>query len=178
MALLRRFSRLVLADLHALLDQLEEPDILLRQAVREMEEILGRQQQQHKQLLRELAQIDQREDEINQAQTAVEHELDLCFEYGRESIARTLLKRRLEAQCVLRLLAQRRDRVVRSRGELEENIAQNRAQLESIKEKVELLTIDKPQAPAAETWPDMALAIRDQQVEIELLREKQKRGLQ
>ena len=41
MALISRVSRLLRADLHAVLDHLEEPDVLLRQAVREMEEALA-----------------------------------------------------------------------------------------------------------------------------------------
>ena len=39
MALITRFSRLFRADLHAVLDRIEEPDVILRQAVREMEEV-------------------------------------------------------------------------------------------------------------------------------------------
>ena len=42
MALIKRLSRLFAADLHAVLDQIEEPEALLKQAVREMEEELAR----------------------------------------------------------------------------------------------------------------------------------------
>ncbi len=40
MALITRVSRLFQADFHAVLDRIEEPEVLLRQAVREMEEEL------------------------------------------------------------------------------------------------------------------------------------------
>ena len=42
MALITRVSRLFQADLHAVLDRIEEPEVLLKQAVREMEEELAR----------------------------------------------------------------------------------------------------------------------------------------
>ena len=42
MTLIARVSRLFRADLHAVLDRVEEPDLVLRQAVREMEEDLAR----------------------------------------------------------------------------------------------------------------------------------------
>ena len=42
MALINRMSRLFTADVHAVLDRIEEPDVLLRQAIREMEEALER----------------------------------------------------------------------------------------------------------------------------------------
>ena len=41
MALITRVSRLFQADFHAVLDRIEEPEVLLRQAVREMEEELA-----------------------------------------------------------------------------------------------------------------------------------------
>ena len=45
MALITRVSRLFQADFHAVLDRIEEPEVLLRQAVREMEEELARDEQ-------------------------------------------------------------------------------------------------------------------------------------
>ena len=40
MALINRISRLFKADFHAVLDQIEEPEQLLKQAIREMEDDL------------------------------------------------------------------------------------------------------------------------------------------
>ena len=37
MALITRISRLFTADFHAVLDRIEEPDVLLKHAIREME---------------------------------------------------------------------------------------------------------------------------------------------
>ena len=39
MALINRLSRLFKADFHAVLDQIEEPELLLKQAIREMEAV-------------------------------------------------------------------------------------------------------------------------------------------
>ncbi len=57
MALITRVSRLFQADFHAVLDRIEEPDVLLRQAVREMEEELARDEQRSKLLQHELRQL-------------------------------------------------------------------------------------------------------------------------
>ena len=38
MPIINRISRLFTADLHAVLDRIEEPEALLKQAIREMEE--------------------------------------------------------------------------------------------------------------------------------------------
>ena len=45
MALITRVGRLFRADLHAVLDRVEEPEVLLRQAIREMEEELAEERQ-------------------------------------------------------------------------------------------------------------------------------------
>ena len=42
MALINRMSRLFTADVHAVLDRIEEPDVLLKHAIREMDEELAR----------------------------------------------------------------------------------------------------------------------------------------
>ncbi len=45
MALINRISRLFKADFHAVLDQIEEPEMLLKQAIREMEDDLAETEQ-------------------------------------------------------------------------------------------------------------------------------------
>ena len=44
MTLITRLGRLFRADMHAVLDGLEEPTMLLRQAVRDMEDVLAGEQ--------------------------------------------------------------------------------------------------------------------------------------
>jgi len=177
MALIRRISRLMRADLHAVLDQLEEPDILLRQAVREMEEILAKDQQRYKLQLHEQELLEAREKEITQSLADSESELDLCFENSQEALARNLIKRRLEAANILKVLTGRRSRLENSCTELKTSIEQNRSRLESTRQKAELLSEEQPQEAPGECWPEADARIRDHEVELELLRERQKRGL-
>ena len=177
MALIRRVSRLLRADLHAVLDQLEEPEILLRQAIREMEEILAGDRQRIKLLLHEQEILEQREQEIRQSQSSGENELDLCFENGQELLARDLIKRRLEAESILKALAIRHARLVKRSSELKAAIEQNQERLESIRQKAELLAAENIPEPSDDCWPVVESRIRQQEVELELLREKQKRGL-
>ena len=177
MALIRRVSRLLRADLHAVLDQLEEPDILLRQAVREMEEILAADRQRYKLLLHEQEMLEEREQEIRQSLTAGENELDLCFENGQEALARDLIRRRLEAESLLKALSAKHGRVVKRRSELKAAIEQNHSRLESTRQKAELLSAEKSRSLRRSAGPAWSSRIRDQEVELELLREKQKRGL-
>ena len=45
MALINRISRLFKADFHAVLDHIEEPEALLKQAIRDMEDDLAKTKQ-------------------------------------------------------------------------------------------------------------------------------------
>ena len=57
MALVSRLTRLFQSDFHAVLDRIEEPDALLRQAVRDMEDALARDEQRVKNLHADRAQM-------------------------------------------------------------------------------------------------------------------------
>lgn len=177
MALIRRITRLFQADLHAVLDQLEEPDLLLHQTMREMEQLLAEDSHRLKLLLHEQRVLESREQEIRQSQNSFSNELDLCFENGRESLAKETIRRRLQAERMLQALTTRRDSVNRECNELCTAIEQNQSRLESIQHKAELLSVEKLQQPDENNWPTAEIEILERDVELELLREKQKRGL-
>ena len=109
MALITRISRLFRADFHAVLDRIEEPDVLLRQAIREMEEGLSHDAQRIKVLNHEQGQLMVRKTELEQSTSKIEEELDVCFEAQKDDLARALIKRRLEAERTVKHLTRRCD---------------------------------------------------------------------
>jgi|TARA_Y100000310_G_scaffold200189_2_gene200197 phage shock protein A len=101
MALIKRLSRLFEADLHAVLDQIEEPQALLKQSVREMAEELAKGEQHLKEMRTEHSHLSRRSTEIEGSLVDMEGELDLCFESNNDDLARQLLKRKLLTEKVL-----------------------------------------------------------------------------
>lgn len=176
MALVTRVSRMFRADLHAVLDRLEEPDVLLRQAVREMEEELGRDQQRIKVMGHELEQLIARNSDLERSLDDIEEELDLCFESDKHDLARVLIKRKLEAERFAKHLCRKRQVLEESVARLNTRIEENRAQLESTRQKAELLSEDSPPDQPEESWASPTVSVRDQDVEVAFLREKQKRS--
>ena len=175
MALIRRVSRLFTADMHAVLDQIEEPEIVLKQAIREMEEELARQTQRSKWLQKEIESTGNRFDAILKTAKEIDSKLDLCFEHDNDSLARKLIRRKLETQ---RLAEQLEVKHVALRAELDEHesvVAGNRDQLEGMRQKASLLTSDivVPDDFSREQSFDQ---IDDDEVEIAFLREKQARA--
>lgn len=179
MALITRVSQLFRADVNAVLDRMEEPEILLKQAVRDMEEALSKDDQRVKVIELELKQILSRQNELEQRLDRVTEELDLCFDTGNEALARTLLKRKLESERYLNYLARKQQEFQEAGEALKKRIDENRSRLESMRQKAELLAgSDKEEAEHA-SWnePDFMgqFAVSEDDIELAFLREKQRR---
>jgi len=173
MALITRVSRLFQADFHAVLDRIEEPRILLRQAVREMEEDLARDERHSKVLQQEQRQLMDRETDLNQSLLDIEKELDTCFEAGNDDLARACIRRKLEAQRYGKHLSRRSGALRETLDELDTRLRENRARLEGMRQKAELLA-EENTCPAVDRGiPE--ISIRDAEVEVAFLREKQNR---
>lgn len=175
MALLTRITRLFRADLHAVLDRIEEPDVLLKQAVREMEEALASDERRLRGLTQERDQLLAREADLGQSLGSVAEELDLCFASGKDELARTLIRRRLEAEHLGKGLARKREALEASLATLRKRVAENRSRLETLRQKAELLTEQEDLHRPEEGWPLPDHAVRDEEVEVAFLREQQQR---
>jgi len=177
MALITRISRLFQADLHAILDRIEEPEQLLRQAVREMEDDLARDKQGMKVLDHELGQLVSRETDIGHSLDEIEAELDVCFESGKDDLARALIKRKLEALRFQKFLSRKREVQERTLSGLRTRLQENRARLDSMRQKAELLAEETVAESFVDNWSSPDIVVRDEDVEVAFLCEKQKRSL-
>jgi phage shock protein A len=175
MPLINRLSRLFKADLHAVLDRIEEPEVLLRQAIREMEEELARERQRKKALNHDRGQLIARQAELDQTLGEVEEQLDVCIESERDDLARTLVRRKLEAQRSLKSLQSKRETLEETLAGLEGRLEQNSQRLSSLRQKAELLAEEDVSDPSVCRCSTLDFSVRDDDLEVALLREIQKR---
>ena len=105
MALITRLSRLFQADMNAVLDKIEEPELLLKQAIRDMEESILTDERQLKIWSYEQQQLINKQDELKQSLSELSDKLALCFQADKDDLARTLLRRKLETQQSLKSLS-------------------------------------------------------------------------
>ena len=104
MALINRVSRIFKADFHAVLDQIEEPEQLLKQAIRDMENDLAGSEQSIANSLHQQDVMAARRDEIHTSVKDLDEQLDLCFESGKEDLSRSLIRKKLETERLLKQL--------------------------------------------------------------------------
>ena len=176
MALMTRVSRLFRADLHAVLDRLEEPDILLRQAVREMEEELSREEQRLRMLQHDHDEMLKRESDLHDSLGEIEQQLDVCFASGKDDLARPLIKRKLETQRLNKMLAAKRASLLEALARLRVHLDENRTRLEATRQKLELLVENDRPPPPEDNWTVPDFSVHEEDVEVAFLREKQKRS--
>ena len=178
MALINRISRLFKADFHAVLDQIEEPEVLLKQAIRDMEDDLANTEQRVK-----LCAIDQdalsgRKCELESAIAEIDTQLDLCFESEKDDLAKSLIRKKLEAERLVKRLNAKHLVNDKYLDEQQKMLDENHATLESLRQKAELFAQRTPvHINGGSEFDDIAwmareMTVGDDEVEIAYLREK------
>lgn len=172
MALINRMSRLFTADVHAVLDRIEEPDALLKQAIREMEEELARGEQALRQLAQQREELTERQRKVQAALADLGEQLDICFADDNEVLARKILKRRLETERLAQHVAERGEALDKTLAQRRAVAAEQREHLDVVRQKAELLTA----APNGNgEWGKREFAVGDDEVEVAFLRERRQR---
>ncbi len=178
MALINRISRLFKADFHAVLDQIEEPEALLRQAIRDMEDDLADTEHRIKVRAHDQAALKTRKGEVEKSITEFDSQLDLCFDSGKDDLAKGLIRKKLYAERFLARLTKKVESNERFLADQQKVLDENTATLESLRQKAELFA--QRASASAETssefdetaWTTREMTVDDNEVEIAFLREK------
>ena len=178
MALINRISRLFKADFHAVLDQIEEPELLLKQAIRDMEDELAAAEQRIALCAHDQETLSARKAELESAVVDFDKELDLCFASQKENLAKGLIRKKLEAERLLKRLASKHAANEQYLAEQRRMLEENGATLESLRQKADLFAHRAPvHGDGSSEFDDIAwmareMTVGDDEIEIAFLREK------
>lgn len=175
MALITRITRLFRADMHAVLDRIEEPEALLKQSIREMESAIEQDQLQVKNLRHESIQINDRLKELDRAHEHLNHELEICFDHQNETLARKIIRRRLEVQHYAQMLTDKQEKIKNNLHDIKSRLDENMIRMQTIKQKLEMISIHSSPKIQNEAYSG-EIIINDDEVEIAFLHEKQQRS--
>lgn len=182
MALINRISRLFKADFHAVLDQIEEPEALLKQAIRDMEDDLSSMQQRIDLCSHDQDALTQHKSEFEGANTQYAAQLDLCFESDKHDLARNIIRKKLETERLLKRLNKKHAANAKYLAEQRTLLDQNVATLEGLRQKAELFAqhaparSDDPSEFDDITWMSREMTVDDDEVEVAYLSERNLRG--
>ena len=181
MALINRVSRLFKADFHAVLDQIEEPEQLLKQAIRDMEDVLATTEQQISLAAHDQEALSIRTDELKTTLAEIDEQIELCFDSDKDDLARNLVRKKLEAERLLKHLDSRLTANTKYLAGQRTVFEENRATLESLRQKAELFAHRVPKHPdcASEfddkAWMAREMTIGDEEDEVAFLQVKSAR---
>jgi phage shock protein A len=178
MALLTRLSRLLTADFHAVLDRIEEPDVLLKQALREMEDELHAAESRLRGLRHERERVQTRLAALDGALVRLDAELDLCFASNEEDLARAVVKRKVETRAAAGTARQRVESLAKSIAEQEATVTGQRERIEALRQQAEAAAAERGEASGAGADPGApaAVSVGAAELEIAFLQEKQRRA--
>ncbi|HEU4617424.1 MAG TPA: PspA/IM30 family protein [Gammaproteobacteria bacterium] len=174
MALINRMSRLLTADIHAVLDRIEEPEALLRQAIREMEEQIAGAEEHALRLEREHERVDARRQRLAASAAELDAQLDAALDANSDALARKLVRRKLEAGRFGAHLAERLEALDKEIGRLRETLAEQRERLDVLRQKAEVLC-ERSETVDAHDLGRSEFAVGDDEVEVVLARERERR---
>lgn len=176
MALITRISRLFRADFNAVLDCIEEPDVLLKQALREMEDDVHNDEQHIKLLQNDYSQSELKVKELEENIQQVNHELDICFESDETELARSQVKRKLEMQRYEKHLKSKLNSLEKRKAELKKRIDENKSRLIAMQQKLDLLVSEESLMKNNDSYQNTNMAVNKDEIEIAFLKEKQARS--
>jgi phage shock protein A len=183
MALITRISRLFKADFHAVLDQIEEPEQLLKQAIREMEDEIALSERNLKLGAHDQQQLRRRQDELAAALVEIDAEVDLCLSSDKQDLAKNLVRKKLETHRLGKHLASRSEALDGELKELNAVVEENRATLEGLRQKAEIFANRAPTKRVGVAsfddaeWPSHDFRVSEDEVEIAWLRVQEQRNV-
>lgn len=174
MALITRLARLWRADINALLDRLEAPDLVLSQAVREMEQVIDGERRLLARLMADSECLAVLEAGCHSSLEQTAGALEVCLAEDRGDLARPLIRRRLEAERQRQQIEGRRARLSGECEQARRRIAEREARLTDLKARASL--VEGPVSEPEDTSLPPVSTVRDEDVEIALLQARRLRG--
>lgn len=174
MTLLTRVGRLLRADLNAVLDGLEEPAALLRQAVRDMQAALDDEQREAARLRDEGQRLAQAAQDCRARLVTLDEELTLCLAQGEEMLARDVVRRQLATARHEVQLSDSLKSLDAAAQRLAARIAEHAGRLDALRAEASLHdTLDAASDHGASS---VSASISAAEIDVALLRERQRRA--
>lgn len=178
MSIMSRIMRLWKADLHGVMDQLEDKSLLLKQCLREMETSLEQKQSHLAQLRRTCEQIRKDQSVRDGEREKVEEDIALAVRKEKDDIARMLIRKRMTLQADSERMVLQLQQLEEEAQRLGRVLSDQQGQYERLKIKAAVYCQQAEQRAttgAGDAWNDplgTAFAT-DEEVELELIRCKE-----
>ena len=178
MAILTRIFRLFKADIHGVMDQIEDQGLLLKQHLRDMEESLVQKEAGLKQMCFARDQARQDYEKGTNESSSLEQGLEAAIRKDRDDIARMLIKKLKPLAHIQSERSSHIDRLDHEIEQIKEEIEQKRLQYEQLRQQAVAFFHRAEKQNEDQRWPGVtadsgAHRISDEEIELELIQRKE-----
>lgn len=181
MAIIARIREIFMADIHAVMDHLEDRGLLLKQHLRDMEDALDRKEARLSNMTALQGQRQKDLAEYGQQWEALEHDLTVAVRKKKDDIARMLIKKMKPLENLMGELNRQLKTLDEERLQLDHHLQQQRQRYEQFKYR----TAEYLHRAQMQDWEKTVLdpvsaggyaEPMDQEIELELLKRKEALG--
>jgi phage shock protein A len=178
MAILTRIIRLFKADIHGVMDQIEDQGLLLKQHLRDMEESLVQKETKLKQMCFARDQVRQDYEKGLKESNNLEQDLEVAIRKDRDDIARMLIKKLKPLAYIQSERCSHIDRLNHEIEQFKEDIDRQRLQYEKLRQQVAIFfhrseTQNEDYSRQAVQADFSVHDLSDEEIELELLQRKE-----
>lgn len=173
MTILTRIARLFKADIHGILDSLEEPEIILKQAVRDMQDEIDKATANIDALTRQQDGLQEKYQTLTESIHELQQQLHFCLAENNDTLAKSVLRKKLHAELSLNEVARQTKCVSDERRLKIKETDERKEKLQAIRDKLTLFT-DQSEPGNSSTVCGSSAPISQDDVDLALLYEKQR----
>ena len=154
---------------------------MLKQAIRDMEDELASTEQRIILCASDQETLLDSKTELEGSVAEIKEQLDLCFESGKDDLAKSLIRKKLETERFLKRLNSKHTADEKYLAEQRKVLDENRATLDGLRQKAELVAQRAPVNAGRSigndiSWTSREMSVGDDEVEVAFLREKSLRS--
>jgi phage shock protein A len=181
MGIMTRVVRIFKADVHGVMDQLEDRELLLKQHLRDMAEALSLKEIKLNQMLASRKQAQQEHDNYRQQSQALEQDLAVAIQKNKDDIARMLIRKIKPLDSLRDQIAERIRNLDEETSGYRDLLNQQRLQYEQLKHRSIEFCHKTPMSGWQKNLPEIVAGgkfgeLTEQEIELELLKRKEALG--
>ena len=173
MTILTRISRLFKADLHGILDSLEEPEMILKQALRDMQEEIDKATAAISVLSLQQERLQQKQQALSRHIEEWQQHLHVCFRENNETLAKSVIRKKLQAELSLQELSRQLKNIGEEKVLKIAETEERKEKLQVIRDKLALLN-EPSEFDKSPSATETNTTVSQDDVELAFLYEKQR----
>ncbi len=176
MAIIQRLSKLIQADVHGIIDTLEDPELSLKQSVREMEAELFATQSEMKSLKEKEEKMRTVIHDLEEQVEELEDKINLSLSKKQDSLAKKFIRKRLESERQLKGIQKRVESNSNRIEKLKSILSDRESRLQQILQKMEIYVEEeriKDKISKETPIQESSNRVTDEEVEVEFLKKRE-----